>query len=148
VDLLKQRYRWTRGIMQSIREHRRSLWAFRENPTTAVTLLYMGFESFIWPIMNVFANIVVLFIASFYGISVILILWWAQLTMLDIIAAMYCVASEGESPKLILYGTFYRMFFILIVDVCKVFSAIDEILKVTMTWEKIGRKGGVKEEWT
>lgn len=147
IDLLKQRYRWTRGILQSIRLHRGAMFAWRKSPTTSGTLLYMGFEAFIWPVMNVLANVVVLIIAGYFGITLILILWWAQLTMLDVIAALYCVVSEGESNRLIVYGTFYRMFFILIVDVCKVFSTVDEILKISMTWEKITRRGGVKEQW-
>ena len=147
-DLFRQRYRWTRGIMQSIRLHKGLIFSLREHPVTSITLMYMAFEALIWPIMNVFANLVLLFIAIYFGISIILISWWAMLTMLDIIAALYCVVSENESPRLILYGTFYRMFFILVIDICKVFSAIDEMMKVGMAWEKVPRRGGVREEWT
>lgn len=148
IDLLKQRYRWTRGIMQSIRDHRSAMWDLREHPTTSITLMYMYFEAFIWPVMNLLVNLLLLITAGYFGISQILVFWWAQLTMLDVIAALYCVVTENESVRLILYAPFYRMFFILIVDVCKVFSALDEILKITMVWEKVARKGGITEQWT
>ncbi len=58
TDLLKQRYRWTRGIIQAVRKHS-DLFA---NPTInfggTFVMWYMAFESLIWPIMNVFANVV------------------------------------------------------------------------------------------
>jgi len=141
TDLLKQRYRWTRGIIQAVRKHR-DLFA---NPTInfggTFVMWYMAFESLIWPIMNVFANAYFVTIALLYGYYGLLVFWWLILTILDIIAALYCVAVEREQASLVLYSVLYRLFFILIVDVCKTFATIEEFLGIGMTWGKLERIG-------
>jgi hypothetical protein len=37
----------------------------------------------------------------------------------DLVTALYCVAVEKEEFRLIWYAIIYRMFFILIIDICK-----------------------------
>jgi cellulose synthase/poly-beta-1,6-N-acetylglucosamine synthase-like glycosyltransferase len=44
LDLLKQRYRWTRGILQAIRKHREFLRRPAKDPAMAFTLAYMVYE--------------------------------------------------------------------------------------------------------
>jgi cellulose synthase/poly-beta-1,6-N-acetylglucosamine synthase-like glycosyltransferase len=141
VDLLKQRYRWTRGIIQAVRKHR----ALFFNPTInfggTIVMWSMAFEALIWPIMNIFANAYFIFIALVFKMSYYLVYWWLSLTILDLIAALYCVAVEKEEARLVFYSLFYRLFFILIVDVCKTFATIEEFLGVGMTWGKLERIG-------
>ena len=146
TDLLKQRYRWTRGIIQAVRKHRSLFF----NPTTnirgTIVLWGMAFESLIWPVMNVFANLYFIFIATAFGLIYYLALWWLSLTILDLVAALYCVAVEKEETRLIFYSLFYRLFFILIIDVCKTFATIEEFLGLGMVWGKLERIGSPSEE--
>jgi len=141
TDLLKQRYRWTRGIIQAIRKHRDLFFNPTINFGGTLVVWAMAFESLIWPVMNVFANLYFIFIASAFGLIYFLAYWWLSLTILDLIAALYCVAVEREEARLIFYSLFYRLFFILIIDVCKTFATIEEFLGLGMVWGKLERIG-------
>ena len=143
TDLLKQRYRWTRGIIQAIRKHRDLFFNPTINFGGTLVVWAMAFESLIWPVMNVFANLYFIFIASAFGLIYFLAYWWLSLTILDLIAALYCVAVEREEARLIFYSLFYRLFFILIIDVCKTFATIEEFLGLGMVWGKLERIGPV-----
>ena len=143
LDLLKQRYRWTRGILQAIRKHRTSLVSMRSGPGITFTLWYMIFEGIAWPSMNVLAHVLFVFVAARWGAALPLVLWWAQLTVLDLAAALYCVAVEEESLRLVPYAILYRAFFALTIDVSKLFATLEEVLRLRMDWGKLERIGRI-----
>jgi len=143
LDLLKQRYRWTRGILQAIRKHRRSLVDLRHGPGVCFTLWYMIFEGILWPSMNVFAHVLFVFVATRYGAALPLVLWWAQLTVLDLAAALYCVVVEEERLRLVPYAIYYRAFFALTIDVAKLFATFEELFRLRMDWGKLDRIGRI-----
>jgi len=139
--LLKQRYRWTRGILQALRKHRTLLVASGHGFGTRVTIAYMMFEAVLWPAMNVFANAFLLLIALHYGTTRLLVLWWLQLTMLDAIGALFSAAAEKEDLRLVPYSLVYRMSYILLIDICKVLATFEELAGVRMGWGKLERLG-------
>lgn len=141
VSLLKQRYRWTRGIIQAVRKHRDLFLNPTINFGGTIVMWSMAFESLIWPVMNIFANAYFIIIALVFNMSYYLVYWWLSLTILDLIAALYCVAVEKEEARLVFYSLFYRLFFILIVDVCKTLATVEEFLGFGMTWGKLERIG-------
>ncbi len=143
LDLLKQRYRWTRGILQAISKHKRRLVTPHRGFGICFTLWYMIFEGILWPSMNVFAHVLFVFIAARYGTALPLMLWFAQLTVLDLAAALYCVAVEEESISLVPYAVLYRAFFALTIDVAKLLATIEEMLKLRMDWGKLDRIGRI-----
>ena len=143
LDLLKQRYRWTRGILQAIKKHKRKLWDPRTGFGITFTLWYMIFEGILWPSLNVFAHVLFIFIAAYYGTALPLVIWFAQLTVLDLAAALYCVVVEEESLMLVPYALCYRAFFALTVDVSKLFASIEELLALKMDWGKLERIGRI-----
>ena len=140
-QLLKQRYRWTRGILQSIRKHKKLLI----NPTIKFSdtfiLWSMFYEALVWPPMNLAAHLFFIIAALVFGLTTLIFYWWAGLALLDIVAALYCVAAEKEEFRLIGYAIFYRMIFILIIDICKSMSTVEEFLGIKMTWGKLERAG-------
>jgi cellulose synthase/poly-beta-1,6-N-acetylglucosamine synthase-like glycosyltransferase len=143
LDLLKQRYRWTRGILQAVKKHAGLLWRPHRAPANSFILWYMVFEGLVWPAMNIFANVFFVIVGIEYGLTELLVFWWAQLTILDVAAAVYCLAMEEEDLRLALYAVFYRLFFILIIDVCKVMATLEEFAGRQMTWGKLERKGRI-----
>lgn len=143
LDVIKQRYRWSRGILQTIRKQRRLLTHSGGNATTPIALWYMLFEGLAWPVMNIFANLFFLWIALLYGMTKLLVLWWVLLTVLDVIIAVHAIAMEREDMKLALYSFFYRFFYILIIDVTKVFATLEELIGLDMAWGKLARKGRI-----
>ena len=141
LDLLQQRYRWTRGVLQAIRKHKAAAWGSERRGTKYLIILYMLFEAIIWPFSTVFGNLFFIFIALKYGVAIFFFYWWLQLTTLDIVAASYCVIIEEEEPSLILYSAAFRLFYIPIMDISKVFASIDEWRGISMTWGKSKREG-------
>ncbi|MDD4977805.1 MAG: glycosyltransferase family 2 protein [Gallionella sp.] len=141
LDLLKQRYRWTRGILQATRKHRSAMWNPRKAGINFFILWYMLFEGILWPFSTVLGNLFFVYIGLKYGVVIFLFYWWLQLTILDIVAASYCVIVEEESPSLIMYSVGFRLFYITIIDISKVFATIEEWRGTTMTWGKLQREG-------
>jgi cellulose synthase/poly-beta-1,6-N-acetylglucosamine synthase-like glycosyltransferase len=143
-QLMKQRYRWTRGILQSIRKHKKLLLNPTINFGDTFILWTMVYEALIWPTMNIVANLFFIIAAFVYGFTSLLFFWWAGLALLDLVTALYSVAVEKEELRLVWYAIVYRMFFILVIDICKAMSTIEEFLGIRMSWGKLERVGLLK----
>ena len=143
LDLIKQRYRWTRGILQAIKKHKNLLWNFKINPSASFTMWYMLFEAVFWPFMDMWVNMFIIYLAIFNGVSVLIFYWWSLFTILDVAGAMYCILITNEKLSLIFYAFFYRLFFISIINISKILSTIEEWFGIKMTWGKLQRKGRI-----
>lgn len=141
IDLLKQRYRWTRGILQAIKKHSWSLWHPHKSSVNGFILGYMLFEGVICPISNVTGNIFFIWAGFKYGVTDLLAFWWLQLFILDVVAAAYCVIVEKEDTLLIAYALVFRVFYQLLADVAKILSSIEELVGIKMSWGKLEREG-------
>jgi biofilm PGA synthesis N-glycosyltransferase PgaC len=139
LDLVQQRYRWTRGILQSLKK-RKSLFLkpFPDFPLW-LSVLEMSFEAVLWPILNVYANLFFGLVAILFGAGELLLYWWILLTLLDLVAAFVTVSMEEESLLLVPFAVVYRFFFILFLDVVKMFAALEELFNLGMGWEKLRR---------
>ncbi len=140
-QLLKQRYRWTRGILQAIRKHKRYLYNPTLNFSNSFIMWSMFYEALIWPAMNIFVNLYFIIVALLYGIHITLFLWWVGIAVLDLMSAVYCVAAEREEFRLVPFAIIYRIFFILLIDVTKAMATIEEFIGIRMTWGKLERIG-------
>lgn len=143
LDLLKQRYRWTRGILQAILKHKRKLFMIYSDFSTSMVLWYMLFEAIFWPIASIFANIFIIWISFASGYSEMLLYWWLIFTILDVSASIYCISVTKERMKLVLYSIYYRIFFINIINIAKVLASIEEFMGIEMNWGKLDRKGKI-----
>lgn len=143
LDVIKQRYRWSRGILQALRKQKHLLWHPSGVITTPLSLWYMIFEGLIWPAMNIFASLFFVYIALMFGMQKLLVLWWLLLTLLDVLIAVHAILMEKEDMRLAPYSVFYRFFYILIIDVTKVFATLEELVGLDMSWGKLARKGRI-----
>ena len=141
LDLVQQRYRWTRGILQSLRKRASWLGAPQRGVALWLSLIVMLFEAVVWPTMNVVGNLTFTIAALSAGAASGVLYWWALLTTLDVAAALYAVGMEGEDLRLIPYAVGYRFFFITMIDVAKLLATAEEIARVRMTWGKLERAG-------
>jgi poly-beta-1,6-N-acetyl-D-glucosamine synthase len=141
IPLLRQRYRWTRGMLQAMRKRAHLVYARGVDFQTRLTLAYIIFEGVLWPAANITANVFLLGFAFTVGFNRILILWWLQLILLDLVSALFCVALEDEDPCLLLVAPFYRMIYVFLMDVCKFLATIEDVLGLQMTWGKLERVG-------
>jgi poly-beta-1,6 N-acetyl-D-glucosamine synthase len=143
VDLIQQRYRWTRGILQTLGKHRSSFFTPLPDLPLWLSLMQMGFEATIWPAMNVYGHLFFAYIAVAFGMSEMLLAWWILLTLLDLVAALATVAMEEEQLSLVPFALIYRFFFILLIDVVKLCSTVEEALNLRMNWGKLERVGRI-----
>ena len=143
LDLVKQRYRWTRGILQALKKRVSWLGAPKRGLAVWLSLLVMLFEAILWPAMNVLGNLLFTVAALSAGVAGGVVYWWVLLTMLDVAAALYAVGMEGEDLRLVPYAVPYRFFFITMIDVAKLFATAEEVARVRMTWGKLERAGRI-----
>ena len=143
LDLIKQRYRWTRGILQALRKRGDRLTPWRAGFAVWLSLVAMFFEAIVWPVMNVVGNLFFVVVALSVGAGEYVIYWWLLLTLLDVAAALHSVAMEEEDLGLVPYAVLYRLFFIVIIDVAKLFATAEEFANVRMTWGKLERAGRI-----
>ncbi len=140
-DLIKQRYRWTRGILQAVRKRKLALL----NPISLwvwISIMMMIFEGVVMPAANVLINTMFAVTALGTGEFGVYIVWWFLLfNLLDLIAAMYCVSAEQEDLKLVPYALLMRFFYFPLIDVTKLMATVDELQNVDMTWGKLERAG-------
>lgn len=141
LDLIKQRYRWTRGLLQAVRKHKPSLFRPYREGVQFFILWHMIFESVLWPISNVLGHLFFVYIGFQYGLAVYLLYWWVQLTLLDMVAAAYCIVVEGEDVSLLAYAPLFRICYLLALDVSRVAAAVEEYRGVGMSWGKLEREG-------
>jgi biofilm PGA synthesis N-glycosyltransferase PgaC len=143
-DLIKQRYRWTRGILQALRKRSAWLGSPRRGLAVWTSLQAMLFEAVIWPVVNVVGNLFFALTALTIGAaSGVVVYWWLLLTLLDVAAALHTIGMEEEDLGLVPYAILYRFFFISMVDVAKLFAAMEEFANVRMTWGKLERAGRI-----
>jgi cellulose synthase/poly-beta-1,6-N-acetylglucosamine synthase-like glycosyltransferase len=142
LPLIKQRYRWTRGILQALRKRKR-VFIHPQNAMTWLSVLMMAFEALLWPALNIFGTLFFVAMALSFGAGSYLLAWWVLLTVLDVAAALHTVVMEGEDLSLIPMALFYRVVFVLIIDITKLFATVEEFMNVQMTWGKLERLGRI-----
>lgn len=142
LTLIKQRYRWTRGILQALRKRRR-IFAHPQNAMTWLSVIMMCFESLVWPLLNIGGTLFFVVVALSFGAGTTLMAWWILLTLLDVAAALHTVVMEGEDLALVPLAIFYRLVFVLLIDITKLFATVEEFLNIQMTWGKLERLGRI-----
>ncbi len=141
--LFKQRYRWARGILQAVGKHKRLLARPFPNFLDWAFLWNLVFEAVVWPGMDVFGIFFFIFVAGWVGMSNLIFFWWSQLTVLDVMAALFCTTMDDEDVRLSIYSVLYRVYFIPLVDVIKFFASLDELFGIRMGWGKLERFGRI-----
>jgi cellulose synthase/poly-beta-1,6-N-acetylglucosamine synthase-like glycosyltransferase len=139
----KQRYRWTRGVLQAIRKHADIILHPRGRWPQALVLWYMVMEGILWPFAHLGINLALvtgIVLNGFAGLNY-LFFWWAQLLVLDLVAAFHTIIIEEEDWSLILHAIYYRLFFVVVVDLQRVLATFEEFSGFRMRWGKLERIG-------
>jgi poly-beta-1,6 N-acetyl-D-glucosamine synthase len=144
LELLRQRYRWTRGSLQVLRKHARKLATPLRDPLRFAGLCYLALECLALPALHVAAQL--LFVAGglWLGAHSLVIYWWLQLILLECAVIAFCVAVEGEKPWLVALSPVFRSFYMLVLDVARLLATLEELRGVRMGWDKLARLGSFK----
>ncbi len=143
LDLIKQRYRWTRGILQAVRKHANYMFNPFKRFSMTFVLWYMLFEGVFWPFVDLIGQLLFVYISTTSGVSAFLFYWWSIFTVLDMSAALYCLLITRDDLKLVFYALLYRLYFVGVINMAKIFATVEEWFNIEMTWGKLERKGGI-----
>ena len=141
TELMKQRYRWSRGTFQAVKVN--SYWLFHplKNLRNFFILLYFLGESSLIPCANfVFAFFTVghaVYTGNFLAIGP----FFLQLTLLDLILSIYSVLFESHMVSLVFLSILNRASYGLSMEIIRFVSLLDELLGLPMNWNKLARKG-------
>jgi poly-beta-1,6 N-acetyl-D-glucosamine synthase len=144
LDLLRQRYRWTRGSLQALRKRTALLRSPLRDPLRFAGVCYLAFESLALPALHVAAQVLFVVGGLWLGAHDLVIHWWLQLMLLECAVVAFCLVVEDESPGLVLLVPVYRSFYMVVLDVTRVLSALEEFKGVTMGWDKLARQGSIR----
>jgi len=141
LPLIKQRYRWTRGILQALRKHKVALFVPRGRFVATVMLWYMVFEALIWPAMTGIALAGTMLAGLDGQLRMSVVCFWLLLLLLEMSTTLYCVMAEEESAALLLYTPVDRMLFSIVLDISRILATFEELFGLKMSWGKLERKG-------
>ena len=141
MDLLKQRYRWTRGTVQTIKKHGHLLFRPKKGIMNTLVLWYFIIAGHFWPVVIVAANVFLIVSTIMISRVYLLFVWWSQLAVLEMAVAIHAIAMDREDLKLIPYAVYHTILFVLIINVSKTLSTLEELFGLKMTWGKLDRIG-------
>lgn len=139
-SLITQRYRWSRGMIQSIIKSMKLLKS-EFSMRGLFVVLYMFFETLIIPLINFTFVMVTLEFALNFETTELMGPFFVGLTVLDLTLCLYSIFSENELGSLFFLGIINRLTFGLAMEVIRFFSIIDELFKLPMKWGTLVRKG-------
>jgi biofilm PGA synthesis N-glycosyltransferase PgaC len=140
-SLLKQRYRWSRGILQAVKVNSRWLWRPWKNWRNFCILFYTLIETMFIPSVNFLFAIVFVQQAITSQYLFTLGPYFLQLTVLDVVLSTYSVIYEKQAARLILLAMVNRLTYGLSMEVLRFCSILDEMAGLPMNWNKLQRKG-------
>ena len=144
MDLLKQRYRWSRGCLQVVFKRRWAWLRMRDERMRFLGIWYLVAENLVWPGFNVFGHVLFIATGLLLGLHPFVVAWWLQLVLLDCAISAYSIAAEDEELSLLWAAPFVRVFYAAFLDTARLLSALDEWRGTRMTWGKLDRLGRLR----
>jgi cellulose synthase/poly-beta-1,6-N-acetylglucosamine synthase-like glycosyltransferase len=141
--LLRQRYRWTRGMAQAVRIHRHALrksGLFRGRFLSS----YLTMESSILPIFNF--GLILFFLSSFFwtGVTGFFGAYLAYNALIDICRLFLATHHDVRLWRWIPQAFLVMPFYSFLLQTWSVLSLIDEWRNEEMTWDKLDRTGQIR----
>lgn len=141
LALTKQRYRWARGILQTVRKHRRLLLDPEANGGAAIILWLTAGEAVLWPAVNSIGLLTFMLALSDASARSAALGLWTQLTVLEAIVLVGSLGAGERRIRYVLLSPLIRVLFQVVLDVTRVFATAEELLRVHMSWGKLERRG-------
>jgi poly-beta-1,6-N-acetyl-D-glucosamine synthase len=141
MQLMKQRYRWSRGSVQVLRKRWHMFRQPLSRPWAFFGVCYLTLEMMIMPVAHVTGLILFALGGLASGTNEYIGVWWLQLLVLDASIALFCVVVERERWSLVAAAPLSRVFYQVILDVLRIFATIEEFMGVKMGWGKLKRLG-------
>ena len=142
LAVIKQRYRWNRGILQATLKHITKLRRWREEPVAFFLIGYFMAETLVLPTLNLAVAALTLIYQIASADLSLFSLWLVQLTILDMSVVVMTLWDTRWPIRLLLYSVINRFTYAFFQDIVKLFSLFEEVVGIRMNWGKLERVGG------
>ena len=140
-QLVTQRYRWSRGMVQAIFKNISHLNIFKSGLRNSLTILYMLVESVFIPIINFSFTMLTVQYALTYGGTQMLGSYFLGLTLLDLSLTLFSMITERNIKPFFMLAILNRVTYGLFLETLRFFAIIDELLGIPMSWGQLKRTG-------
>lgn len=141
--LLRQRYRWKRGVFQAFDNN---LFRLITAPSLRGSVIagFLALESFLLEIINF--GITLFFLAYFlrFGEIHLLITWYVVLGLLDFVTLIFVCKERGSIAYYFLLMIVQRFSYSYLLQAWAVLSLFDEWRASKMSWDKLDRLGRLR----
>lgn len=145
--LLRQRYRWRRGIYQ----------AFADNLTGLVTApgragipltMFIALDAFVLEVINF--GFTIFFITHFlrFGEFDLLVSWYLVIIALDVFTLRFVCKGYENFPRYLLLFVLQRFSYAFLLQAWNVIALVDEWRASAMSWDKLERLGRLEVKKT
>ena len=138
--LLRQRYRWKRGIYQTLHLNFKAL-ILANKPRQSFLAIFLVLEGFFMEIMSFAITLFIL--ASFFRFAELQLLyaWFGLLFILDVLVLMLAVGNRWWKVIPLLF--IQKLIYGYALQGWGTFSLLDEWRSSKMSWDKVERVGGL-----
>lgn len=141
-SLLRQRYRWKRGIFQALYYNFTSLITSPNLKGVAIASILV-FESFLLDVIGF--GITLFAIASFLAFTNLTVFLWAFLILgaFDLIILVFVSLEQGHLLRNFYLFIIQKLSYAYILQAWGIFALLDELSSTKMSWDKLERTGGI-----
>lgn len=140
-DLMVQRYRWSRGMVQAIAKNLHWLNPKKINFRNLFILGFMGTETIVIPMANFLFGLLSIQYALMYGTTQLMGAHFLGLVELDLALSLYAISTERNIAGYFLLSIINRITYGFSLEIMRFFAIIDEMFQIPMRWGTIERKG-------
>lgn len=144
-SLAKQRYRWVYGTLQCLWKHRGALFNREHNSLGYIGLPNMWVFQYLYQTISPIADILFI-LALFNGNPGKAVTGFILFYLLDFGTSLYAFHLEKESPKPLVSLFLQRILYKQLMTYVVIKSILSAIKGVTVGWNKLKRKGNVRQE--
>lgn len=145
--LLRQRYRWRRGIYQAFADNMPGLITAPGRAGIPITL-FIALDAFVLEVINF--GFTLFFLAHFlrFGEIDLLASWYLAIIVVDIITLRFVCRGYGDFKRYLLLFFLQRFSYAFLLQAWNVISLVDEWRASAMSWDKLERLGRLEVKKT
>ena len=139
-ELLRQRYRWRRGIYQAFSDNMLGLITLKGGAGIPITL-FIAAEAFVLEVVNF--GFTVFFLAHFlrFGELDLLSSWYLVVVTLDVLTLLFVCQGFKRFLRNLPLFVVQRFSYAFLLQAWNVFALVDEWRASAMSWDKLERLG-------
>jgi len=145
--LLRQRYRWRRGIYQAFSDNMAGLITAPGRAGIPITL-FIALDAFFLEVINFGFTIFFLTYFLRFGEINLLFSWYLLIVSLDLITLRFVTRGYGNFMNFVLLFFIQRFSYAFLLQAWNVMALIDEWRSSAMSWDKLERLGRLEVKKT